>query len=332
MKTKFFCLFAIASLTPACGGLSDADFRNAVPDADSVTINTPGNTTALAVGEESGYYRVTRQISRDVNGGVRAVIGLIKSIVRNPPSSKDGDRRIWGPGADDALSPVLYRFVAEKEGEGKFSYRLEYRPKDSPDEDASYTAIIKGESDVSSGQNDGIGGLTLFIDNWVAVEPGACGSGTLDIAYDTTAEPKQVTVDFSHFGETCGGVDGKQALDAATYYYARYADGSGNFQFAATGDVDNGAVQPAVLETLAIRSRWNKSGAGRSDVRIFGGDLTANHGIEAVTASECWDDLFGLTYADIDPPAVDYGHNDIGAEGDCPSEFQSAEYASDLSL
>ena len=61
---------------------------------------------------------------------------------------------------------------------------------------------------------------------------------------------------------------------SASYYYDRSADGSGNFQFTANGDIQNGARLPVVLEDLVIRSRWNATGAGRSDIKVSGGDLS----------------------------------------------------------
>jgi hypothetical protein len=318
---------ALALCLSACGLGQDDEFRRAIPGKDTVTIHAPeGNGNALSLGEQSEYYGTTRKISREVNGGVAAIVGLIKMIVEQPATSRDGDRRIWGPGGD-ALDPVIYRFVATKVGEGQFDYTLDYRAKDSADEESNYTALIDGHSDVSSGEDDGVGDMTLYIDRWAAIEPGACGSGTLHVTYDTTQEPKHLTVDFDDFSDTCEG-EGHKALSAATYYYARMQDGSGNFQFSAQGDIDHGDVTPAVNELLVIRSRWTASGAGRSDVRISGGDMAANHSIAEVTASECWDELFKLTHADIDPAAVDPARDDLGDAGSCA--FADAEYATDL--
>ena len=58
--------------------------------------------------------------------------------------------------------------------------------------------------------------------------------------------------------------------------------------FSATADLGGG---PA-LENLVLRSRWEPTGAGRSDARISGGDL----GAADAQASQCWDTLFREVY------------------------------------
>ena len=46
--------------------------------------------------------------------------------------------------------------------------------------------------------------------------------------------------------------------------------------------------------TWAVKSRWTRTGAGRSDVKARGGDIPA--GTEA-TANECWDGNYASRYA-----------------------------------
>ena len=57
--------------------------------------------------------------------------------------------------------------------------------------------------------------------------------------------------------------------------------------FEVTGNVGGG---PA-LENLTVRSRWQRTGLGRADLRIAGGDAGAG-----ATASECWDTQFKETF------------------------------------
>lgn len=333
-KRRLFVLLAIGSLVAACG-LDAGEFRNAVPDEKSVTIQPPegGNGQALtvAVGERSDFYNTTRAMTRDVNGSVRNLVGLVKDIVANPATSQDGNTMVWGPGAD-ALDPAIFRFMATKTGDSVYTYKLQYRPKGSEDEEENYVSLLEGNSDRQSGVNDGAGDLTIYVDHWSAIEPGACGTGTLTVTYDTRDEPQFLAVDFDHFQDKCETDASHDALEAATYYYARYHDGSGNFQFTAAGDIDRGSALAGVNETFAIRSRWLPTGEGRSDVKIFGGDLEQNHGIEEITANECWDELFMLTYADMTPPGVDPSHADVGSEDDCAEGVREAQYATDLDL
>ena len=65
----------------------------------------------------------------------------------------------------------------------------------------------------------------------------------------------------------------------------------GTFDFKLTKDF---ITTTAALETMSIRSRWQESGAGRSDVMLTGGDLAT---VPApATASECWDSNFLSVY------------------------------------
>jgi len=326
---KIFVMSCLWTLS-ACGNDALDQFRQALPSEQAVTIKAPENnasalTADVAVGEKSDFYQTTRDISRGVNGSIRAIVLLIKAVVAQPPTTIDGDRLIWGPGNDDALSPSEFRLVAEKKGDGRFSYRLEYKPKDAADTDSNYKPLITGDADNSKGHDEGEGTMTLMIDNWAAAEDSNCGAGTLHVRYDTTVEPKFLSVDFEDFVD-CENHGDNKPLHAASYFYSRANDGSGNFQFVAEGDIHEGSLQPVVNETLAIRSRWNASGEGRSDVRVSGGDLT----VSEVTANECWDSAFHITFADLTPAEIDPSHVNVGDAANCPANMQDPLYASDI--
>ena len=101
----------------------------------------------------------------------------------------------------------------------------------------------------------------------------------------------------------------------ATYDYSETPSMGGNFQFGITKDAIT--TTPA-LETLSVRSRWLETGAGRSDVKLVGGDV----GATAATSNECWDSNFLSVYE-----ANSYGDpaKMWGAESACV--FTPAEYA-----
>jgi hypothetical protein len=54
------------------------------------------------------------------------------------------------------------------------------------------------------------------------------------------------------------------------------------------------------LEVVTVKSRWMESGAGRSDVKLAGGDLLGE-----ATVNECWDTGFLSAYqrSSVDPRA-----------------------------
>lgn len=87
-----------------------------------------------------------------------------------------------------------------------------------------------------------------------------------------------------HVGKAVGG-----EVAAFHYSYAEARDGSGDFQFAVHGDLDDDG---SAWEESEIRSRWQATGQGRSDFRVIGGDL----GAKTLAGSECWDVSFGRVY------------------------------------
>jgi hypothetical protein len=309
-------------LAVACGGSDDSGPQGAIPSTDALTIQQPGsNPQALTVGDTSSYWFVTFAATTSFNLSVKVVFDLLQDIVKNPPTTVSGDTATWGPGNGNALDPHVYRLVVT----GKSAvYDYHFDAKDKGADDSTFVVLAEGHSDKSSGTHDGQGTLTLHIDNWAQLNNSTCDRGDIDIAYNTVQQPETLTASFHGF-RSCQST----ATDpySATYYYDRSSDGSGDFQFVTNGNV-NGPNNPA-LESEVIRSRWNGDGSGRADAKISGGDLAAS-GVTQVTASECWDASFDVTYAVTDPQIVDPMHT-AGAETSCPSNMQSASYAIDAS-
>jgi len=101
----------------------------------------------------------------------------------------------------------------------------------------------------------------------------------------------------------------------AQYGYLETPAAGGSFQFTLTKDA---ITTTSALETLTVRSRWQETGAGRSDVKLVGGDLGATQ----ATANECWDSNFASRFM-----TNSYGDaaKMWGAEADCV--FAAADYA-----
>ena len=80
-------------------------------------------------------------------------------------------------------------------------------------------------------------------------------------------------------------------------------------RFAVTGN--------ATAEQILLRSRWESTGAGRSDGYVTGGDL----GDLVATASECWDTGFSAVFHE------DSWSDSTGDEAQCV--YADPEYADD---
>lgn len=330
----------------ACGPVSDTEFRNAVPDKKAVTINAPAtNGSALTLGTQADYYVFTYDMTRMVNGTIGALLDLVAAVMATPSSSHTDNQRIWGPGAGDALDPLVYKLTVTKQVAGKFTWSLDARKKSDPEAETSYLPMLSGVADVSSGINKGSGTMDIPTNNWATLKGDLCGAGDLAATYDTTVEPQSLQVVFAAFHPSCADTNGTtEASMNAKYVYHRLADGSGDFQFSNASSLPNSSVpsQPYAV-IFAVRSRWDATGAGRADVSITGqSDLVAALGaccasaptsgccgVTSITASECWDSSFNLTFATLSPVLMDQNFG-AGSESSCAAAFATAQFATDI--
>ena len=213
---------------------------------------------------------------------------------------------IWGP-FTDALSPNTYRFTVTKNKTDDYSYILEGKGKTDPD--TAFKAILSG-SHLVTGKDLGSG---TFLLDWNAAatlpEHDANNVGTVQYAYSRTSLTAVLTID-AVFTQVRDGDSGK-LLDVDYKYDATPGKG-GNFEFKMTKDIAMGAA----LETAAVKSRWEESGAGRSDMKVSGGDLPT-----LATANECWDSSFASRYLSVSyAPSSGWGD-----ESQCA--FNTAQYS-----
>jgi hypothetical protein len=319
-----------------CGRLDDADeYRQGVPHHEDIDIVVPGGeaqtsalhadgvseTRAALLGEQAELYKLTRGITANVNLATASVLGLVRTIMGFPPSSVDAQEgvAVWGPHTE-ALSPNTWRLTVHRVERGSFQYLFEAKAKTA--DDSAYLTILSGHH--------------------MAATPGlrrranlpAYGSGDFDLDWDNAQmlpEHDADNVGSAHFiysrpapgSDVNVAVAFHQVLDKETnmrvdaqYGYVETPAAGGSFQFTMT---KNQIPTTAALETLAVRSRWQQSGAGRSDVRMTGGDLAT-----PATANECWDSNFGSVFM-----TNSYGDaaKTWGAETSCDAAFQTPDYA-----
>jgi len=226
------------------------------------------------------------------------ILGLVKAITDNPPTSFHGNVAVWGPWTD-ALSPNTYRLTVTDNGNYHYSYVLEGKAKQDPD--TAYVAILSGSHaaavDSSGHPINGFGNGTFVInwDNAQSLPQHDNNVGTARFTYDRMTPTAQVTIDVTF----------TQVLDSATnrridanYHYASTPGGDGLFQFSTYQNTQAGGI-----ERFAIESRWKNNGAGRSDVIVTGGALS-----QPATINECWDQFFNSQFLQVSyDPSQDYG-------------------------
>lgn len=260
----------------------------ALPTADNVRIKLPEGAEAQALGQLADYYVITRNVSRDLNGGAAWVLIWVHAVVQFPPTTVDGDTYTWGPGSN-ALDPAEHRLVVVDNGDGTYDWSLDGRSKLDPS--AEFEPVIYGHAVPGAIAHRGSGSFVLDFDAAERVNPiDNDAVGTVTVVYDLEPEGVDLagTLDMIIDTRELDG-DGVEQDVHFEYGYAERTDGSGELSFAIHGDLDDDG---ALVEDALIRSRWLATGAGRADVRVQGGDL----GALVVEASECWSTSFGRTY------------------------------------
>jgi hypothetical protein len=284
--TAALSLAAAACVQPQSGADGQA-IRHALPTADGVKIEVPEGASYRALGELADYYVVTRNVSRDLNGGAAWVLILVHTIVQFPATSVDGDTYTWGPWSD-TLDPAEYRLVVTELADGSYDWRFDGRSKTVAG--AEFLTVISGNAVPGADPHRGTGTFLLDFDAAEEVNPvDNDARGTVEIAYDLENRddtPATLTMVIDSRDDHGNPVH-------FDYSYARNLDGSGDLVFGIHADLDD---EGGAAENATIRSRWLPTGAGRADVRVSDGDLGAG---VTVTASECWNELFRrVFYAD----------------------------------
>jgi hypothetical protein len=273
----------------------EEEVRRALPSATAVEVKVPGgaaraanvsgdvgSVTGALLGQTAEFYAVTRNVSVSLNAGAAFVLLLVHAIVAFPVTSVEGETYIWGPW-HEALSPAEYRLTVREDADAAYVWSLEGRKKGEGG--APFQSVVSGVA-VLGAPGHGSGSFHMDFDRAEALDPvGNDANGTLDVTYDLESEPRRVVMDHVGKAQAPGG----EERATFHYEYAEARDGSGDFQFAVYGDLDDNG---SAWEHSEIRSRWQETGSGRSDFRVVGGDL----GDQTLTGSECWDVSFGRVY------------------------------------
>jgi hypothetical protein len=282
-----FLAAALAGLTLAAGCVKENDapgVADAIPTAEQVQIRLPEGQQFQALGDTADFYVLTRGVTRSLNAGAAWVLIVVHTIVQFDPTTVEGNVYTWGPWEGGALDPARYQLVVTANDDGTYDWTLDGQNKGSS---GPFITIISGHAvpDGNPGEapHRGSGDFTIDFDAGEEVNPidNTPDTGNVLVTYDLAA--RVVTM----HAEGVDELDNPASFD---YFYDENDDGSGDFQFAIDANFEDS--ETAANESALIRSRWEPTGAGRSDAKLSGGDL----GAVEVTASECWDQLFRRVY------------------------------------
>ena len=273
------------------GCMADVDdgerYREAIPEASQVALAVPGSAVATAhsetlayAGERAQFYELTRAMTDSVDGVTRSILGSIWIVVHTRPTHVGTHEATWGPGADNALAPVVWRLQVTEVSDGVFDYELDGRPKGSTVE-SDYLAVLKGRGYGRSHAEHRNGYFVVDNDAARTLDPArAHDHGTTKITHHLSAWPATLAVELRP----------TPTPNWADITVTHQPDGSGAVDVAALTDIEE-ANKDGKLEDVVMHNRWAKDGAGRADVQISGGSVPI-----LVKASECWSTTFERSY------------------------------------
>ena len=301
------------------------EYRNAVPDAPSLTLSLP-ESNGKGLGDLAVYYDYTVDFTRDVNEHVLAILSWIDEITSYPPSGQHGAALFWGPWIGDGLSPVEALYVMTKVGDRTYDYVLSWRPKNTDDD---WTPIWSGHVVASTDTaRRGVGNIGIDFTAARSLDPTIDPQGQVAVTYDTVSDGREIQVRYIGF------YDAKEDMGGplnGTYSYHTRADNTGEFLFDWWQDIhwdQYRGTQYAKLEHSWFNTRWHGDGAGRSDVLVTDGDLPDMvPPIARIEVSECWGsdflrDYYSETYIPDEGEPYANSEGDAGAcvfEPDMPT-------------
>ncbi|HRC58232.1 MAG TPA: hypothetical protein PKU97_20050 [Kofleriaceae bacterium] len=266
-------LFAVAALGCAQEEEPADGLAKAIPTPEQVAIKVPKGQTR-AIGQVADFYSDTRAAADEINSSAAWALMMVRSALEGPAQASDGKITSWGPWTSDGVD---YKLVVTNLANGGYEYLLTGR---QTSRGGAFETLISGTTIPGATEDTGRGQLTVDFDADERIDPsGRTETGKITLKYDLAQRSLEVDVTSLE-----GGVS-----SSLHHAYKGAADGGGELTFAVRRNTDGGGQ----AESVAVRSRWQASGAGRGDARISGGDVDQAE----VTSSQCWDSQFKLTYS-----------------------------------
>jgi hypothetical protein len=255
------------------------DFQLALPQQSDLSANVQ---LSLARVNSAEYYRDTRNAITTFNTMISDLLGLIEHVRGYPATSRQGNRRIWGPFPSDKYPTTWQiRVVMERSSVSSTLLHMDYAVQVRPvgTDDSAWVSFLTGSYDSSGSARTGTGEIHLLASDArgakypVDDDPGLVNLDHMDVHYDNTTYPIRVNLTIVNLPDV--------KTQSGTYDYAENQDGSGSMTFDWQGTTDTGASIAAKM-----KAQWLGSGAGRADVTAY---LTANTSNPPVLlGTDCW--------------------------------------------
>jgi hypothetical protein len=247
-----------------------------------------GTLGAGDAGDPAFWYSFTRDLRDGVNVVTAVVLVSVWAVAHTEPSEIDEDHAVFGPFEGDSLEPARYRLTVTRIGDHHFRYVLDGQRKSGGD----FVTVLDGDGYSRASDSHGDGQFTLDLGKAKILDPSRHlnDSGTVTIVHELPSDigrrhdalPRTIVATIAPEGEASLSITSNA-----------HEDHTGELDVTAHVDIDD--AHDTALEDVTVTSRWQPTGAGRSDIGISGGDLPAA-GFEGVTATECWGTDFSRVY------------------------------------
>lgn len=259
------------ALTAACE-LPTQELSPLLPDQRLLVEQNDATAQARTMGEPSLHAQTLSELTTQSNEGVGQILDLVQMITNFPASwiSPRGDEVIWGPYIVEDVAAQL--FIREQT-DAAVSWGIQLRP----DGEEDWTDALLGTIEPGATPELSTGTFTMDFSAASLLAIAGDLEGQVAVSYDLRAAGARTDIAFG--GLT--GTEGKVPVDGAVHF--DYDRGVGGHMDATLSDDVDGSGSSAE-ETVALHSRWDDQGAGRTDALLTGGDL----GTDAHVESECW--------------------------------------------
>jgi hypothetical protein len=276
-------MMCVLTSVAGCGNYSneDLEFTAALPERADLTAVIPRAVVGVETAE---LYRMSRNVALVFNGITDSFVALVDTIRAYPPTTRETDRRIWGPFPADKQPGWMIEMVMERHDVTMFTYRFEFRPVGSTDPGA-WIPLLDGSYFVSGGVRRGNG--QIHVDTAAlraaGVDPGLDYLDHLTVNYTTNTFPITVDLEFTNLANPFKPDDPSHGI----YSYAVQSNGQGALSYNFTGNIIPGI---AGVDTVEVTARWLGTGEGRADLQVTMGDALG------AQETQCWDDRLQEVY------------------------------------
>jgi hypothetical protein len=283
----------LAALVGAgCGNYSneDLEFMNALPEQDELRANIPARSSAISSADEAELARMTHNATRDFNGLLATLVGMVDTIRSYLPTSRTPDSRIWGPYPADRRNMKNLdwqsRMIVSRDASDASRFDYEIAAHKAGTADTEWPIFLRGWFQAGKTARRGMGHVELVTANVRAAGMDVSDLNMLDrleIDYDTTSSPISINMTLTDLPDP---VSLKATM--LVYSYKATAEGQGQMTFDVYGVIPPGTQD----QHLSVTSQWLGTGEGRSRLAVVTGNGMGPQQVE------CWDRSFRETFND----------------------------------